>query len=570
MKKVNFSIKTKLLLIILLPAIILSVVLTYLASQNIKTGMQEEALEGLRGIALSVRQIYDSVDAGDYTGDAAGIVMKGNLQVTDNYTIVDTLKENTQFDVTIFYGDTRVTTSLKDINTGERLVGTKASDKVIETVLNGGNEYSDTAVVINGTPYYGYYVPITQNGSVVGMAFSGTPSTEIDAFIQQKTTLIVTVCLVVLAIIIVLGLVFALSITRTIKSVEQVINEMTKGNLKITVNEKARKRGDELGSITRELETFVQELTSVIGNVKESSRVLFTSGTSLEEMATQSSNTTDEISRAVEGVSRGATNQAEETETASRNVEEMGNVITQIVGSVDNLGQASMEMKDASDASTAIIHELSESNDKTTTAISKIGEQVYSTNNSVQEIQKAVEIITSIAEETNLLSLNASIEAARAGEHGRGFAVVASQIQKLAEESNRSALEITQIINSLLKESETTVQVMDEVNIIVKEQQVKLDQTKDKFKLVADGVNSTRQETEIIQKQTSICDDARGKIIDVIANLSAISEENAASTEETTAAMEELNAMLNLLAESSKELLTLASELEKGMSFFQI
>lgn len=570
MKKVNFSIKTKLLLIILLPAIILSAVLTYLASQNIKTGMQDEALNGLRGIALSVQQIYDSVDAGDYTGDAAGVVMKGNLQVTDNYTIVDTLKENTHFDVTIFYGDTRVTTSLKDVNTGERLVGTKASDKVIETVLNGGNEYSDTAVVINGTPYYGYYVPITQNGSVVGMAFSGSPSTEIDAFITQKTTGIVSICIVILAVIIVVGLVFALSMTRTIRSVEQVIGEMTNGNLKITVNEKAKKRGDELGSMTRELETFIQELTSVIGNVKQSSKVLFTSGTSLEEMATQSSNTTDEISRAVEGVSRGATNQAEETETASRNVEEMGNVITQIVGSVDTLGHASMEMKDASDASTAIIHELSESNDKTTTAISKIGEQVYSTNNSVQEIQKAVEIITSIAEETNLLSLNASIEAARAGEHGRGFAVVASQIQKLAEESNRSALEITQIINSLLKESETTVQVMDEVNVIVKEQQLKLDQTKDKFRLVAEGVNSTRQETEVIQKQTAICDDARGKIIDVIANLSAISEENAASTEETTAAMEELNAMLNLLAESSKELLTLASELEKGMSFFQV
>ena len=111
---------------------------------------------------------------------------------------------------------------------------------------------------------------------------------------------------------------------------------------------------------------------------------------------------------------------------------------------------------------------------------------------------------------------------------------------------------------------------MDEVNIIVKEQQVKLEQTKDKFRLVAEGVNSTRQETEVIQNQTAICDDARGKIIDVIANLSAISEENAASTEETTAAMEELNAMLNLLAESSKELLTLASDLEKAMSFFQI
>ena len=97
-----------------------------------------------------------------------------------------------------------------------------------------------------------------------------------------------------------------------------------------------------------------------------------------------------------------------------------------------------------------------------------------------------------------------------------------------------------------------------------------MEQTKEKFKQVAAGVDSTRNETELIQKQTAICDNARGQIIDVIANLSAISEENAASTEETTAAMEELNAMLNLLAESSKELLELATELDKSMEFFNI
>ena len=568
-KKISFSIKAKLLSMILIPPIILSVTLTYMATTNIKAGMQDEAFNGLRGMAHSIQQIYSSIDAGDYTADANGNVMKGALQISGNYAIVDNLKASTHYDVTIFYGDTRVTTSLTDAS-GNRLVGTQASEVVIQNVLNGGNEYSDPAVVINNTPYYGYYVPITQNGSVVGMAFAGAPSTEVNAFIQQKTTAIVTICITVLAVIVVLGFIFAMSMAKAIQKAESVISEMGKGNLKVTVDEKTKKRGDELGSMTREMENFIHQLSGVITNIKQSSSVLFTSGTSLEEMATQSSNTTDEISKAVEGVSRGANSQAEETETASRSVEEMGDVITEIVGSVDHLGQASLDMKDASDASTEIIIELSESNDKTTAAIGKIGEQVYSTNNSVQEIQKAVEIITSIAEETNLLSLNASIEAARAGEHGRGFAVVASQIQKLAEESNRSALEITQIINGLLKESETTVQVMDEVNIIVKEQQVKLEQTKEKFKQVAAGVDSTRNETELIQKQTAICDNARGQIIDVIANLSAISEENAASTEETTAAMEELNAMLNLLAESSKELLELAIELDKSMEFFNI
>lgn len=569
-RKKSFSIKTKLLAIVLIPPILLSAVLTYMAAQNIRTGMQEEAFNGLRGIALAVQQIYSTADTGEYSMDESGNVFKGKLQVSGYYTILDTLATATKYDVTLFYGDTRTTTSLRDASTGQRLVGTQASDVVIAAVLEGGGEYSDPAVVINGTPYYGYYVPITQNGTVVGMTFAGTPSTNVDTYIQQKTIGIITLCTVVLIIIIILGLLFSISIAKAIKNAEKVISEMSSGNLRVNVDQKAKDRRDELGSMTRELDSFILKLSSVISSVKHSSGVLFTSGTSLEEMATQSSDTTDEISKAVEGVSRGATSQAEETENASHNIDEMGQVIVEIVGSVDNLGQASLDMKDASDASTQIIHELSDSNDRTTEAIHKIGEQVYSTNNSVQEIQKAVEIITSIAEETNLLSLNASIEAARAGEHGRGFAVVASQIQKLAEESNHSAAEITQIINGLLKDSETTVQVMDEVNIIVKEQQQKLEQTKEKFKQVTIGVDSTRKETEVIQRQTAICDEARGKIIDVIANLSAISEENAASTEETTASMEELNAMLNLLAESSKELLTLAAELEKSMEFFRI
>lgn len=569
-KKITISIKAKLLLIALLPSIILGVTLTYLAATNIQAGMQEQALDGLRGVAFSLQEIYATADAGEYTEDASGNFMKGNLPISGNYAIVDEMKNFTGYEFTVFYGDTRVTTSLKDINTGERLVGTKASDKVIQTVLQGGQEYSDTGVVINGESYYGYYLPIIQNGTVIGMTFSGLSTEEADTFIQEKVSGILSAAIVVLIVMLVVGLIFSLSLGRALASAEKVIGEIAKGNLNVEVDEKSKKRGDEIGAMTRELQNLVTELVRAITNVKNSSKVLFTAGTSLEEMASQCSNTTNEINRAVEDVSRGAMTQAEETETASMNIVEMGNIITNIVESVDSLGQASLNMKHASDESTIIIQELSQSNDKTTEAIEKIGEQVHTTNDSVQAIRQAVELITSIATETNLLSLNASIEAARAGEHGRGFAVVASEIQKLADESNQSAQEIGRIIDNLLKQSEQTVVVMDEVNIIVNEQREKLNQTKEQFSLVSDGVVSTRKETEEIEKLVASCDVARAKIMDVIQNLSAISEENAASTEETNASMEELNANLNLLAESSRDLLELSTELEQNMAFFQI
>lgn len=569
-KKKTFSIKIKLLLIAILPSAILSIVLCYVAATNIQTGMQEETLHGLRGIALSLQEIYAMADNGNYTIDESGNVKKGELPVSDNYTIVDDLKETTQYDVTIFYGDTRVTTSLTDHKTNERLVGTKASDKVIQTVLKEGKEYSDTSIVINDTPYYGYYIPILQDNTVIGMAFAGLPSADADAFIKQKVMTIIIISTVVLAIMIVIGIFFALNLGSALTNIGYAVREVENGNLKVHVNERFKKRGDEVGSMALEIEMLISKLVEVIGNVKVSSKVLFTSGTSLEEMASQTSNTTNEISKAVEDVSRGAMNQAEETEAASYNISQMGDIITEIVSSVDKLSEASLHMKNASDDSAVIIQELGVSNDKTTEAIKKIGEQVHTTNNSVQEIRQAVELITSIATETNLLSLNASIEAARAGEHGRGFAVVASQIQKLAEESNSSAQEIGSIIDTLLKDSEQTVKVMDEVHIIVEEQREKLNLTKDKFKLVTDGVDSTRKEAEIIEKQAAACDMARAKILDIIQNLSAISEENAASTEETTASMEELNATLNLLADSAKDLLELSTELENNMDFFHI
>ena len=567
-KGVKMSIKTRLLLISVLPAAILSIILALIAAFNIRTGMQKEAFQGLRGVAISLQEIYEFSDPGKYVmNETNNLLKKGNLPVSENYTIVDKIKLLTDYDVTIFYGDMRVTTSLKN-GVGVRLVGTKASEEVVQAVLMDGGEYSDPEIEINGNPYYGYYVPLQQDGEIIGMGFAGLPSGEVNAFILQKIYMIAGVSAGVLFVVLFAALYFSMHMAGAIKKAEYVIDELGRGNLKISVDEKAKKRQDEIGFMTRQLEVLVSELDRIITNVKNSSELLYNKGNSLQEMARQTSDSTDEISRAVEDVSKGAMSQAEETEKASNNVEAIGTMITEIAASMEKLERTSQEMKDANDESSVIIGELSLSNDKTTEAIRKIGEQVHTTNDSVQAIRKAVDLITSIASETNLLSLNASIEAARAGDAGRGFAVVAAEIQKLAENSNNSAVEIGRIIDRLLAESEQTVAIMDEVDAIIKEQREKLNQTKGKFERVTEGVNSSRQEAEAIAEQTASCDEARAGVMDVIQNLSAISQENAANAEETNASMEEINATLNLLSEETRELLALSSALEKDMEFF--
>lgn len=362
----------------------------------------------------------------------------------------------------------------------------------------------------------------------------------------------------------------ARKIAVAIVHTEELLASLSEGRLNIEVSSRILKRNDEIGLMAQAMVALVEKLSHIIGGIKKNTDHLMQQGNSLESMAVQTSNTADEISSAVEDVSKGAVSMAEDIEAATVQINNMGIVIEKIVNSVQELDRLSGSMHTADLASAKIIQELSQSNDKTTEAIKKIAASVNTTNESVTRIQEAVNLIASIASETSLLALNASIEAARAGEAGRGFAVVATQISKLSEDSNQSAKTIEDIIRQLAIDSEASVMIMNEVDAIVAEQQKKLNETKEKFNDVSNGIESSMRETEVISNQAAECDNERGIVVDVFSSLSAVSQENAASTEETTASMEELNATINLLAQSARELKEIAESLEKEVAFFRI
>ena len=570
-RKRKMSIMVRLLLMVIPPCLLMGVLMTLYSGWNMQKGMQKTTLDGLRSTDYAVLEMFENVADGDYKQDAKGNVYRGEYKISDNNELADYIKNKTDVDVTFFYGDTRVLTSLKDKKTGDRLIGTTASKEVTDKVLKNGKEYSDTGIVINERPYYGYYVPVkNSDDSIVGMVFVGRESKDINAFIKSKSSAVFLMALIIMAMASIAAWITSRSVAVSVRGTEKVIGALADGNLTLDVEEKLLGRNDEIGDMARSVEKLRQELFEIISDIKKSSGILNASGESLSQMAENSSATTNEMSKVIEDLSKGAVSQAEEIEEASVHIGEMGQVIEEIVSNVDGLDHTSVKMKNASDESSVIIRQLSESNDRTTQAINRISRQIEATNDSVQMIHAAVELITSIASQTSLLALNASIEAARAGEHGKGFAVVASEIQKLAEQSNESAEKIKDIIRDLLSESEQTVNVMHEVEDIVAQQQEKLEETKTKFVSVADGVNASRSETEAIQSHTQVCDQSRARIIDAVQNLSAISQENAASTEQTTASMEGLNEAIRQLSVAAKELQGLSEDLEKDMSFFTI
>ena len=362
------------------------------------------------------------------------------------------------------------------------------------------------------------------------------------------------------------------------KLVVRPINMLAKNVLKLSemdftadeTQEKLNRRKDEAGQMSRAISGLREELVKVYAQIKEQSRSLYEAAETLSGETMETSEAVGQVDRAVGEIADGATSQAEETQKATENVILIGNMVEETGEQVSSLNSNADAMQRASVEALETLKELDYTNVQTREAIERISEQTNTTNESALKIREATTMITSIAEETNLLSLNASIEAARAGEQGRGFAVVASQIQKLAEQSNESAREIEEIIDSLIRDSEEAVETMDSVREIIARQSANVERTGMGFAEVKKGIDTSLESISAISNSISRMDEARVNVVDVVQNLTAIAEENAAGTEETSASATEVGAIVQNMAEQAGRLKEVAGELESSMSVFKV
>lgn len=565
------SLAGKILGISIIPTLIMGIVLTVAGITAIRQGMKEEVFASLEAIAVSVDAAYTALDGGDYSLSGHDELLKGNLNITENQDFIDRFTAGSDKKLTIFYGDVRYATSIVDAETGKKILGTTADPAVYESVTGRGKTVYLDDIVINNVDYYACYIPMkNSDGNIVGMYFAGQPAESVNAFVQSKIIYVVAAWIIIGIAAVILILFFTGRIKQGIIAAEYAVTKIAAGVLNIQIDKRGLKRNDELGDMMRSIQKLQHELREVVSNIKNSVVALNQEGDELNHMASETSTTADGVKDAVNGISQGVALQAENVENASDKITAIGNMIGSIVFSADTLNSLSADMKNNGDKAMVIINKLAASNDATKNAIKKIGSMVVATNESAAKIEKAVMLITSIAEETNLLSLNASIEAARAGEQGRGFAVVAGQIQKLAEQSNKSAGSITEIINELLDDSKHAVTVMDEVHKIVNSQQERFEQTMQQFENVHIGIDQSREEAEDIKIKMHACDDEKTGILEIISNLSSISEENANSAQETTSSMEELNDTISILANSASSLQKISEELQMSVEIFKL
>ncbi len=333
---------------------------------------------------------------------------------------------------------------------------------------------------------------------------------------------------------------------------------------------KIGRRKDETGVMARAIITLRKSMVDVVTGIKQQSSLLYTTSEHLSSRATETTDTVQNVERAVSEIATGANNQASETQKATKDILLMGTMVEDTSSQVTSLHNTADSMKESSDTANQALTELDAVNQHAINSIDIIYQQTLTTNESAMKIKEATSLISSIADETNLLSLNASIEAARAGEAGRGFSVVASQIQKLAEQSNDSARQIDDIIYTLLEDSQKAVQTMEEVKEIITKQSENVSKTGSVFSQVQGGISESIQGVDEIADRTNQLNMARSNVVDVVQNLTAIAEQNAASTEETSAAVNEVANIMQDFSEHAAKLQDIAHTLESNVDIFKL
>lgn len=390
------------------------------------------------------------------------------------------------------------------------------------------------------------------------------PITRIMQISTITAALIVVICSVI-------GYILAGFMINPVVKITNVINKLADMNFTENhIQDKLNKRKDETGEMSRAINVLREQLVGVVGSLKDQSESLFLAADSLSVNVSESAAAMEQVEKAVSEIADGASSQADETQKATENVILMGDMVKDTTDEVESLLVNAAGMKASGDEASATLVELEQINRQAKEAIDTIYEQTNTTNGSAMKIREATMFITSIAEETNLLSLNASIEAARAGEQGRGFAVVASQIQKLAEQSDESARKIEAITDSLIADSEKAVAIMGEVKEIMMKQSGHVTKTDEMFTQVKEGIDSSIDGVNRIAEKTRQMDAARVNVVDIVQNLTAIAEENAASTEETSASVIEVAGIVNDISSNTEKMKNVANELEQNMGIFKL
>lgn len=530
------------------------IILTICAAMKMENELETSTYARLRACAISVQKYFE------------WDIREEILEKDDvSYEFIDSLQKD-EIELTFFEGDTRFITSIKDKN-GNRAEGTKASEEVWN-IVKTGKDYQSDGIDISRAKYYVYYTPVcTDDGKVIGMAFAG----EKEAIVNDaknnlmisfvKIALVLTV--VYLIILIWLARVIRKPLAKTAADIENIAN----GNISNEISGSSKiAETDKLITASRILK---EKLNDIVTGVNEHVVNLQQDTASLKERADFCNDGTKQISQAMEELSVTAVTLAENVQDVNAKSLEMGNAITDIDGDVQVLSDNSNHMDKANEDAEKSIETVLDSSNRSSAIVEKITNQIEETNQAISSINEAVDLIMDITGQTSLLSLNASIEAARAGQAGRGFAVVADEIKKLSEQSAQGADAIKQVADNIFEKSNESVALVNEVRELIGKEQEDISVSKESFEILSKTINDNLVAVSRISEKTKQLDTIKQAIIGNINDLSAISEENAASNQEVSANITNIAESIDEMNAATGHVNNISEELAQLMEYFK-
>lgn len=339
-----------------------------------------------------------------------------------------------------------------------------------------------------------------------------------------------------------------------LKKIQQLALRLSKGDLSTPIDISGK---NELGQTAQALNEAQTNMVTLLSHVTETSHGLSNAVSTFGSNFSSMGNSIQNVSLAVNEIAQNSTNQAGSTSEASAGINVISDNIGQTADEAISLDENTKNMQNYSNKSMETLQNLISINTQTTSDIKEMYSQTETTNISVEKIHQAAELISEIASQTNLLSLNASIEAARAGESGRGFAVVAGEIGNLATQSDAAAKEINSIIDELTTNSAKSLEIMDRIKEISHEQLDALNNTTDMFNNMQNALHACIDSTNVITEHISEVNNQKDKVMGSVDTLSSLATDNAASTEETSSmttelehAVTESNALVATLSEN--------------------
>ena len=437
-----------------------------------------------------------------------------------------------------------------------RILGkVQETDVVNDEALIGGVRYRIGAKMIPGRTW-------------VLLAYK--PYAEVYELADRLHSIMLGINVVTFAFVLIVLIVITSFLLKDITKILNVCNVLRTLDLRNRENLKEYCGKSETGKISASVLELAESLAGVLSDVRQSETSLSNNVEAVKAYISNTEELTQKIVVSMSEISQGASDQAEDILVAAEEVSKISDLIEENNVSLANLKDGSAEMELTSQNAIEILNSLSQMSETTEAAISLINEKMDMTNKATEEIAVATDLITNIASQTNLLAINASIEAARAGDSGRGFAVVAEEIKMLSDQSEQSASKIRDIISSLISTVEEANKAVKNVSDIITRQNKDIEDTEKAFSRVMSCVKKSEQQVEEISNKNDVLGEAKDTITELISNLSAIAQENAAMSCESNLSMEDLGREMTSIMSEIDKTSQVAEELTANMGKFII